>query len=128
MIFLAKYRALVTVEPNDNISVAVKKMVTFDRGAICVCNESGEPLGIITERDIVRKCCMSIADCENIKVKNIMTVKVAIGHPEDDVHSAIDVMTRKRFRHLPIMDHQRMMGMVSMRDLLLALHALTQNK
>ncbi len=114
----AKYRVPAIVEPNENISVAIQKMVTFDRGAISVCNENGELLGIITERDIVRKCFTSIATFENIKVKNIMTEEVAIGHPEDDLDYAIDVMKQKRIRHLPIVDKREVVGMVSMRDLI----------
>jgi CBS domain-containing protein len=114
----AKYRVVATVEPNENISVAIQKMVTFDRGAISVCNENGELLGIITERDIVRKCFTSIAALENVKVENIMTEKVAMGHPEDDLDYAISVMKQKRIRHLPIVDNQVVMGMISMRDLI----------
>ena len=114
----AKYRVVAAVGPNENISVAIQKMVTFDRGAISVCNENGELLGIITERDIVRKCLMSIAALENVKVNNIMTEKVAMGHPEDDLDYAISVMKQKRIRHLPIVDNQEVVGMISMRDLI----------
>ena len=114
----AKYRVVASVGPNENISVAIQKMVTFDRGAISVCNENGELLGIITERDIVRKCLMSIAALENVKVNNIMTEKVAMGHPEDDLDYAISVMKQKRIRHLPIVDNQEVVGMISMRDLI----------
>ncbi len=114
----AKYRVPAIVEPNENISVAIQKMVTFDRGAISVCNENGDLLGIITERDIVRKCFTSIAILENVKAKNIMTEEVAIGHLEDDLDYAVDVMKQKRIRHLPIVYNKEVIGMVSMRDLI----------
>ena len=112
----AKYRMVITVGPHENISGAIQKMVDFDRGAISVCNENGGLLGIITERDLVRKCFTRIATFENIKVENIMTKEVAIGHPEDDLDYAVDVMKQKRIRHLPIVNNQRVVGMVSMRD------------
>lgn len=114
----AKYRTIASVSPNENVSSAIQKMVDFDRGAVCVCNEKGELLGIITERDIVRKCFTSIAVLENVKVKNIMTEEVAIGHPEDDLDYAVDVMKQKRIRHLPIVYNKEVIGMVSMRDLI----------
>jgi predicted transcriptional regulator len=54
----------------------------------------------------------------NIKIQDVMTKQVAIGHPEDDLNYAISVMKQKRIRHLPIVVDQKVVGMISMRDLL----------
>jgi CBS domain-containing protein len=54
----------------------------------------------------------------SIKIEDVMTKGVAIGVPEDDLDYAISVMKQKRIRHLPIVDRQKVVGMISMRDLL----------
>lgn len=51
-----KYRKAVTVKPHESIAAVIQKLVEHDRGSVPVCNEANELVGIITERDIVRKC------------------------------------------------------------------------
>ena len=113
-----KGRPVITIGPTETVAAAVKKLADYDRGSIPVCNEKGELVGIITERDIVRKCFVSMQPLANIKIEDVMTRGVAIGTPEDDLDYAISVMKQKRIRHLPIMDQQQVVGMISMRDLL----------
>ena len=113
-----KHRTVVTVEPNEVITAAIQKLVEHDRGSLPVCNDKGKLVGIITERDIVRKCFASSCAFANIKIRDIMTEQVAIGTPEDDLDYAINIMKQKRVRHLPIVDDQKVVGMISMRDLL----------
>jgi len=113
-----KYRIPVTVRPNETISAAIQKLVEHDRGSLPVCNDKGELVGIITERDIVRKCFTRSEPFAKIKIQDVMSKEVAIGNPEDDLDYAISVMKQKRIRHLPIVDNQEVVGMISMRDLL----------
>ena len=112
-----KGRQVITIGPNDTVAAAIQKLVEYDRGSIPVCDEKGELVGIITERDIVRKCFVRMG-AASIKIEDVMTKGVAIGTPEDDLDYAISVMKQKRIRHLPIVDQQRVVGMISMRDLL----------
>ena len=114
----SKYRTVVTVGPNETISVAIQKLVEHDRGSLPVCNEKGELVGVVSERDIVRKCFARSDAFAKMKIQDIMSKQVVIGNPEDDVGYAISVMKQKRIRHLPIMDNRKVMGMISMRDLL----------
>jgi CBS domain-containing protein len=111
-----KGRPVITISPTDSVAAAIKKLAEYDRGSIPVCNDKGELVGIITERDIVRKCFMD--RLSNIRIEDVMTKGVAIGAPEDDLDYAISVMKQKRIRHLPIIDQQQVVGMISMRDLL----------
>ena len=113
-----KDRPVITVEPNETVSAAIKKLNDNDRGSLSVCDKNGELVGIITERDIVRKCFARIDAFANIKIQDVMAKQVAIGTPEDDLDYVISVMKQKRIRHLPIVDNQRVVGMISMRDLL----------
>ncbi|MBI2860629.1 MAG: CBS domain-containing protein [Chloroflexi bacterium] len=112
-----KDRKVVTVGPEDTVLAAVRKLVEHDRGSLPVCHDTGELAGIITERDIVRKC-FGHADMASMKVEDVMTRQVAVGFPDDDLDYAISVMKQKRIRHLPIVENEAVTGMISMRDLL----------
>jgi CBS domain-containing protein len=109
---------VITIGPHETVAAAIQKLVEYDRGSIPVCNEKGELVGIITERDIVRKCFVRKDSLASIKIEDVMTKGVAIGTPEDDLDYAISVMKQKRIRHLPIVDQQKVVGMLSMRHLL----------
>jgi len=113
-----KYRVLVTVGQNETISAAIQKLVEHDRGSLPVCNDKGELVGIITERDMVRKCFTRSDTIKKIMIKDIMSQQVVIGKPEDDLSYAINAMKEKRIRHIPIVDNKKVIGMISMRDLL----------
>ncbi len=113
-----KDRPVISIGPNETISAAIQKLVEHDRGSLPVCNDKGQLVGIITERDIVRKCIARTDSFANIKIQDVMTKQVAIGIPGDDLYYAISVMKQKRIRHLPIVDNQYVVGMISMRDLL----------
>ena len=115
----SKYRSEVTVRPNETISAAVHKLAEHDRGSLVVCDDEDKLVGIVTERDLVTKCFTSGKALDKIKIKDVMTKKVAVGNPEDDLSYAISVMKEKRIRHIPIVDAQeKVIGMISMRDLL----------
>jgi CBS domain-containing protein len=113
-----KGRPVITIRPTETVAAAIQKLAEYDRGSIPVCNEKGELVGIITERDIVRKCFVPMDTLASVRIEDVMTKGVAIGAPEDDLDYAISVMKQKRIRHLPIIDQQQVVGMISMRDLL----------
>ncbi len=112
-----KSRPVISIGPNDTVSAVVQKLAEHDLGSLAVCNDDGELVGIVTERDVIRKCFKSIDACAKFRVQDIMTKEVAVGIPDDDLEYAISAMKQKRIRHLPILDNQRVVGMLSMRDL-----------
>ena len=69
-----KPHALITVGPDELSSAAIQKMADHNKGALPVCNEKNELVGIITERDIVRKCFVR-GEFKNKKIRDIMTEK-----------------------------------------------------
>ncbi|MFC1993860.1 CBS domain-containing protein [Chloroflexota bacterium] len=113
-----KYRMVITVGSDEAVSSAILKLVEYDRGSMPVCDKKGQLVGIITERDIVRKCFISNNSGIEIKVQDVMSKQVVIGNPEDDLDYAISAMKQERIRHLPIVDDHGVIGMISMRDLL----------
>ena len=112
------HRELVTAVPKETISSIIQKLAEHDRGALPVCNDKDELVGIITERDIVRKCFTSGTDCSRFRVQDVMSKKVVIGSPDDDLDYAINAMRQERIRHLPIVENKKVIGVISMRDLL----------
>ena len=115
----AKYRVAVTVQPGETVMAVVHKLVKHDRGSIMVCNDDGKLLGIVTERDIVRKCLTSGKDLDKTKIQDVMTTRVVVAKAEDDPSYAINAMKEAKIRHIPIVDAQKKaIGMISMRDLL----------
>jgi len=113
-----KYRKAITVAPDAMVSEVARKLVEHDRGAFSVVDGEGKLVGIITERDVVRKCTAEGLSCSGIRVEDVMTRQVVIASPEDDTDHAINLMKQKRICHLPILDGEKVVGMISMRDLL----------
>jgi len=113
-----KSQALITVGPDELVSAAIQKLVEHNKGALPVCDDKKELVGIITERDIVRKCFVRGSEFINKKITDIMTKEVVIAALDDDLDYAIDTMKKAKIRHIPIADGKRVEGIISMRDIL----------
>lgn len=114
-----KYRVVVAVSPDDSIATAIEKLVAHDRGSLPVCDASGHLVGIITERDIVRRFLAgkNIAPSK-VKVKEVMSTGVVFACLDTDVTYAVNMMKERKIRHIPILDGEKVIGMISIRDLL----------
>ena len=112
-----KSQSLITVGPDELVSAAIQKLADHNKGALPVCNDKNELIGIITERDIVRKCFVGGVDFRNKKIMDIMTKQVAIATLDDDLDYAVNTMKKKGIRHLPITEDKRVVGIISMRDI-----------
>lgn len=86
-------------------------------GAMVILNEGGGVIGVISERDIVRNIAKIGAAALNCTVGEVMTRSVVTAKPSDTIESAMARMTDRRIRHLPIVDGARMIGVVSIGDL-----------
>jgi len=107
----------IKVKPDDKVSVAIKIMAEKNIGALLVMN--GEELvGILSERDMVRKLLASEKNPKDTTVSSIMTAHPFCADPKKSVQACITIMSEHRFRHLPILaEKNRLLGMVSMGDL-----------
>ena len=85
-------------------------------GAVLVV-ESGRLVGIMSERDYARKVILKGKSSQDTKVREIMTERVMYARPEQTVHECMALMTEKNIRHLPVVDEGRVIGMVSIRDI-----------
>ncbi len=88
-------------------------------GSLMVLDSSGEVAGIVTERDILKKACPKHLDSDSISVSAVMTPReqLIVGTPEDTISYAMNVMTTKRVRHLPIFKNETLLGIVSIGDI-----------
>ncbi len=110
---------VVTIRPEQTIRQALMLLAEHNIGALVVVDEGGRPVGILSERDIVREAARNEAVFSRV-VSTIMTRNVIIGTPQDDLVSAGATMTEKHIRHLPIVDRSRLVGIVSIGDIVKA--------
>ena len=118
-ILAAKPPSVVTIRPGRRIDEALRLMAQYDIGALVVTNSEDEIVGILSERDVVRQA-VKAPDILSLKVSDVMTRNVIVGTPQDDLMSVAHTMTERRFRHLPIVDGTRLLGIVSIGDVLKA--------
>ena len=110
---------VVTVGPHDSIREALRRLAEHNIGALVVVDGQGSLAGIVSERDIVRALARTEAIlAEPIAV--IMTRNVIIGTPQDDLVAAGATMTERRIRHLPVVEGGRLVGIVSIGDIVKA--------
>ena len=109
----------VTVAPTATIAEAVKTMHGNRVGAVLIPDATGCPLGIFTERDVVRLYAEG-DDLTQVTVEQRMTCSVVLGKPDDSIDSVMSLMTERRFRHLPVVDGGTLLGLVSIGDVVKA--------
>lgn len=118
-ILAAKPATIVTIGPNKLIRDALSILAQYDIGALVITNEVDELIGILSERDIVRRA-VDDSDILSLRVGDVMTKNVVVGLPQDELINVAHTMTERRFRHLPIVDGRRLLGIVSIGDVLKA--------
>ncbi|MER2527384.1 MAG: CBS domain-containing protein [Candidatus Competibacter denitrificans] len=110
----------VTVPEASTVGSAIRTMNEHRVGSVMVQSPDGEPIGILTERDVVRLYAQGEGDFETMLVKDWMTTDMTTGQPDDSVSEILAIMTVKRFRHLPVIEETRMVGVISLGDLVKA--------
>ena len=108
-----------SVTPSDSVLRAVELMATRHVGALLVMQQ-GVLLGIISERDYARKVILKNRSSHDTPVGDIMTPSPVTVSPNDTVHQCMELMTDGRFRHLPVVEAGRVIGMLSIGDLVKA--------
>ncbi len=104
-----------SVEPESKLSVAIKLLGERKIGAVLVMN-SGRIEGILSERDIVRVLGERGASVLDEPVSAVMTRKVVSCRPADTVAAIMEMMTLGKFRHLPVLEGEKVVGLISIGD------------
>jgi CBS domain-containing protein len=114
-----KKQAIYAVEPEDPVLEAIQAMAEHSIGALLVMKGS-ELVGIVSERDYARKVILLGRSSSETPVWQIMSAPVLTVSPEDSVQHCMQLMTEKRVRHLPVVEEGRVIGMLSIGDLVRA--------
>ena len=115
-ILAAKGSDVVTTHAEATVADVVKLLGEKGIGAVVVTDHDGGLSGIISERDITRGLAEHGAELLDMKVGNIMTRDVVTCTPDDGIEKLMSEMTERRFRHLPVVADQRMIGIISIGD------------
>ena len=107
----------VTVPESSTVGMAIRTMCQHRVGSVVVPSTSGAAVGIFTERDVMHLYAEGKTDFENLLVKDCMTTDPVLGNPDDRISDVLAIMTEKRFRHMPVVQDNRIVGIVSIGDL-----------
>ena len=111
-----KHQELISIAPNRPVFDALVILAEYKIGALAVMD--GEKLvGIFSERDYAREVVLQGRSSKTTHIHEVMTCNVIVGKPDDFVESAMRLMSEKKFRHLPIVDGEKVLGMLSLGDL-----------
>jgi len=112
----AKGREIYSIAPEARLFDALKLMAEKGVGALVVL-DNGKLAGILSERDYARKVILHGKSSHDVPVSEIMTGKVITVHPRQTVEECMALMTEKRIRHLPVAEGERLIGVLSIGDL-----------
>jgi len=114
-----KDRSVWTIGPEEPVLSAIQVMADKHIGALPVLRD-GELIGIVSERDYARKVILLGRSSSDTPVWQIMSSPVTTISADDDVHRCMEIMTERRIRHLPVLEKNRLIGIISIGDLVKA--------
>lgn len=115
---LCSNREMHFVNTGMSVLEAVTRMAEKNVGAVPVLDEKGKLKGIFSERDLMIRCAAKRLDMEKTKIEEVMTKGVILMEAHDSYEDCIKIMQQESIRHMPVRDGEKLIGMVSMRDLM----------
>ncbi|MCC6319867.1 MAG: CBS domain-containing protein [Phycisphaerales bacterium] len=109
--------AVQTISPDATVLDAARRMNEHRIGSLVVVDDSGKPVGIFTERDILTRIVAAEKPPSATRVREVMSDRLLTCSPETDVDQLRHTMRTRRLRHIPVIDSGRLAGMVSLGDL-----------
>ena len=111
-----KHKQIISIAPNRPVFDALVILAEYKIGALAVM-DGDKLVGIFSERDYAREVVLQGRSSKTTHISEVMTAKVIAGKPSDLVDSAMRMMSEKKFRHLPVVDGEKVLGMLSLGDL-----------
>ncbi len=111
---------IITVEAEETVKKAAELMDKHNIGCLIVIN-FGNPVGILTERDMLKKVVLGRRDPGKTKVGNIMSAPLITSHPHADIRDAVRLMNERRIKKLPVIEDGHLIGLVSLTDVMRSL-------
>ena len=115
-ILSSKGRDVATIAPTATVGDAVKLLAERKIGALIITGAGGRITGIVSERDIVRALAQYGAGALQVPLNDVMTRKVVTCGPKDSISNLMELMTHGKFRHLPVVDSEKLAGIISIGD------------
>lgn len=112
----SKGRTVISASPADTVQAAAKTLAEKRIGAVLVVGGDGRIAGIVSERDVVRALAQHGGQALDLKLSDIMTKQVHTCGPSDSEAELMGLMTGRRVRHLPVLEHGKLIGMISIGD------------
>jgi CBS domain-containing protein len=112
----SKGSRVATVPPRVSVTGLLEDLAKNNVGALVVVDESGELVGIVSERDVVRRLNERGAELLTAPVAEIMTTPVVTCDPSEGVDHLAEIMTERRIRHMPVVENGKLIGIVSIGD------------
>jgi CBS domain-containing protein len=109
-----------SIAPDTLVFDALKVMAEKNIGALLVM-EGDQLIGIFSERDYARKVALKGETSHNITVQNVMTAEAISVTPDQTIENCMALMTNKHIRHLPVLENNKLVGLISIRDVVKAL-------
>jgi len=111
-----KYKEVISIAPHRPVFDALVVLAEYRIGALLVL-EGEKLVGIFSERDYAREVMLKGRSSKTTQISDVMTHNVICGKPDDTVQQALTLLTSKNFRHLPIVENDKVIGMLSLGDL-----------
>lgn len=108
---------VIRIGADETVEVAARTLAHYNIGALPVCASDGRVRGLVTDRDLVTRCLAAGRNPSNTKVSQIMSGTVVGITPDLETGDAAEIMGRRQIRRLPVLENERLCGMVSLGDL-----------
>ncbi len=113
----SKPKRIISSNPSMSIDEAMGLLISNKVGCLPVVDNEGKLIGILSDKDIFTKVYQTKGDYQSLRVADLMTTDPIVGLPSDDVEYVAGVMEKNSIRHIPIVDGQRLIGLISQRDI-----------
>ncbi len=120
-----KPRRIITVHPTASIDDAMELLIANGIGCLPVIDDTGALTGIVSDKDIFKKIHELKGEYHQLRVMDVMTSEIVIGVPSDEIGYIASIMERNWIRHVPIVENEKLIGLVSLRDVIRTMAAFT---
>jgi CBS domain-containing protein len=117
---------VITIAPELPLQEALHVLAEHNIGALVVFD--GRIRGIISERDLLRRAALDLAGLARAQVRDAMTAEVVTAAPDADIRDVMDIMTEHRIRHLPVLEGDHLVGIISIGDVVNALRSTVESE
>ena len=113
----AMTKPAIRIGAEETVEVAARTLAHYNIGALPICGSDGRVQGLVTDRDLVTRCIAAGRNPSTTKVSQIMTGSVVGVTPDLETTDAAEIMGRRQIRRLPVLENDRLCGMISLGDL-----------